>query len=61
MDKYVGLNLKNKERKDKAMASKTMQTRCRRNLRKKNTGRKRKNKIAIVGSTPKFAIHKEEK
>jgi hypothetical protein len=42
------------------MASKTMQTRCRRNLRLKNAGRKRKNKIAIVGSTPKFAIHKEE-
>ena len=42
------------------MASKTMQTRCRRNLRLKNAGRKRKNKIAIVGSTPKFAIHKDK-
>jgi len=42
------------------MASKTMQTKCRRKLREKNAGRKRKNKLAIEGSTPKFAIHKKE-
>jgi len=42
------------------MASNTMQTRCRRNLRKKNAGKKRKNKIENKGSTPKFAIHKDK-
>jgi hypothetical protein len=39
------------------MASKTAQTEYRRSLRRKNAGRARKNKLAITGTTPPFAIH----
>lgn len=42
------------------MASKTMQTRCRRRLRRKKAGKARKNMIENKGSTPKFAIHKDK-
>ena len=42
------------------MASNTKQTRHRRNLRQKNAGRKRKNRLENYGTTPKFAIHTPE-
>ena len=42
------------------MASNTQQTRFRRNLRKKNAGRKRKNRLAKYGTTPVFPIHTAE-
>ena len=42
------------------MASLTQTTRFRRALRKKNAGRKRKNRLALHGTTPKFPIHTEE-
>ena len=42
------------------MASNTKQTKFRRNLRKKNAGRKRKNALENHGSTPAFAIHTAE-
>ena len=55
------LNIKILKRKDIEMASNTTQTRCRRRLKAKKAGSKRKNAIAINGSTPKFAIHKDKK
>lgn len=42
------------------MASNTTQTRFRRNLRKKNAGRKRKNRLEKYGTTPVFPIHTAE-
>ena len=42
------------------MASLTQKTKYRRALRKKNAGRKRKNKLARHGTTPAFAIHTPE-
>jgi len=42
------------------MASNTQQTRFRRNLRKKNAGRKRKNRLATYGTTPVFPVHTPE-
>ena len=42
------------------MASLTQTTRFRRALRKKNAGRKRKNRLALHGTTPVFPIHTEE-
>lgn len=42
------------------MASNTTQTRFRRNLRKKNAGRKRKNRLENYGSTPAFPVHTPE-
>ncbi len=42
------------------MASNTTQTRFRRNLRKKNAGRKRKNRLENHGSTPVFPVHTPE-
>ncbi len=42
------------------MASNTTQTRFRRNLRKKNAGRKRKNHLAKYGTTPVFPVHTPE-
>ncbi|MEE2671811.1 MAG: hypothetical protein VYA54_08875 [Bdellovibrionota bacterium] len=42
------------------MASNTMQTRCRRKLKLKKAGRKRKNRNENHGTTPKFAVHKEK-
>ena len=42
------------------MASNTKQTRFRRNLRNKNAGRKRKNRLENHGTTPKFDIHTPE-
>lgn len=63
MDKNNGLNLQlnvlNKG-KGNIMASNTMQTRCRRKLRRKKAGKARKNMLDNKGSTPKFAIHKEK-
>ena len=42
------------------MATLTKITKFRRSLRRDKMGRARKNKIAIVGTTPAFAIHTEE-
>ena len=42
------------------MASNTKQTRFRRNLRNKNAGRKRKNRLAKYGTTPVFPVHTAE-
>ena len=42
------------------MASLTQKTKFRRSLRKKNAGRKRKNRLARHGTTPAFAIHTPE-
>jgi len=42
------------------MASNTKQTEFRRNIRKKNAGRKRKNALANHGSTPAFPVHTAE-
>jgi len=42
------------------MASNTKQTRFRRNLRLKNAGRKRKNRLATHGTTPVFPVHTPE-
>ncbi|MAZ47135.1 MAG: hypothetical protein CME65_01145 [Halobacteriovoraceae bacterium] len=46
--------------KENIMASRTMQTRCRRRLKLKKAGRKRKNHNEKHGTTPKFAVHKEK-
>ena len=42
------------------MASLTQKTRFRRNLRKKNAGKKRKARARTLGTTPAFAIHTPE-
>jgi hypothetical protein len=43
------------------MASNTTQTRCRRNLKAKKAGAKRKHANENKGTTPKFSIHPEKK
>lgn len=42
------------------MASNTKTTEYRRHIRNKNAGRKRKNQLAINGSTPAFPVHTPE-
>lgn len=46
--------------KDKVMASRTMQTRCRRRLKLKKMGKKRKAANRNKGTTPKFSIHPDK-
>lgn len=47
--------------KEFEMGSRTKQTRIRRKNKEKNTGRARKNANENKGTTPKFAVHKDEK